>query len=77
MPHVKIVAFKTEEKKNNVKRRTQQLLTKFHLDAAIGNTLAGFGGDTNEIFLLTKRGKSTWKKGKKEELASVILDLLR
>jgi phosphopantothenoylcysteine decarboxylase / phosphopantothenate---cysteine ligase len=77
IPHAKIVAFKTEEKKKNVKRRTQQLLSKFHLDAAIGNTLAGFGGDTNEILLLTKRGKSTWKKGKKEELASVILDLLR
>jgi len=77
IPHAKIVAFKTEEKKKNVKRRTQQLLSKFRLDAAIGNTLAGFGGDTNEILLLTKRGKSTWKKGKKEELASVILDLLR
>ncbi|HWR62852.1 MAG TPA: bifunctional phosphopantothenoylcysteine decarboxylase/phosphopantothenate--cysteine ligase CoaBC [Candidatus Thermoplasmatota archaeon] len=77
IPHAKIVAFKTEEKKKNVTRRTQQLLTKFRLDAAIGNTLAGFGGDTNEILLLTKRGKSTWKKGKKEELASVILDLLR
>ncbi len=77
IPHAKIVAFKTEEKKKDVTRRTQQLLTKFRLDAAIGNTLAGFGGDSNEILLLTKRGKSTWKKGKKEELASVILDLLR
>jgi phosphopantothenoylcysteine decarboxylase / phosphopantothenate---cysteine ligase len=76
-PRAKIIAFKTEEKKQNVKRRTQQLLAKYHLDGAIGNTLAGFGGDTNEIFLLSKRGTGTWKKGKKEELASVILDLLR
>jgi phosphopantothenoylcysteine decarboxylase/phosphopantothenate--cysteine ligase len=76
-PHAKILAFKTEEKKKNVKRKTQQLLTRYHLDGAIGNTLAGFGGDYNEILLLSKKGKSTWKKGKKEELASVILDLLR
>jgi phosphopantothenoylcysteine synthetase/decarboxylase len=71
-----IIAFKTEEKKKNVKKRTQQLLKKYHLDAAVGNTLGGFGGADNEILLLTKKGKSVWKKGKKEELASVILDML-
>jgi phosphopantothenoylcysteine decarboxylase/phosphopantothenate--cysteine ligase len=77
LPHAKIIAFKTEEKKQNIRRKTQQLLTKYHLEAAIGNTLAGFGGDSNEILLLTKKRKSTWRKGKKEELASVILDLMR
>jgi phosphopantothenoylcysteine decarboxylase/phosphopantothenate--cysteine ligase len=77
LPHGKLIAFKTEEKKQNVKRKTQQLLTKYHLDGAIGNTLNGFAGDTNEILLVTKRGKSSWKKGKKEELASVILDMLQ
>lgn len=77
LPQAKIIAFKTEEKKQNVKRRTQQLLTKYHLYGAIGNTLAGFGGDTNEMFLLPKKGKGSWKKGKKEELASFILDMIR
>ncbi|HIH29637.1 MAG TPA: bifunctional phosphopantothenoylcysteine decarboxylase/phosphopantothenate--cysteine ligase CoaBC [Thermoplasmata archaeon] len=77
LPHAKIIAFKTEEKKQNIRRKTQQLLTKYHLEAAIGNTLSGFGGDSNEILLLTKKRKSTWRKGKKEELASVILDLMR
>jgi phosphopantothenoylcysteine decarboxylase/phosphopantothenate--cysteine ligase len=77
VPHTTIIAFKTEEKKINVKRRTQQLLKKYHLDGAVGNTLAGFGSPDNEILLLTKRGKSTWKKGKKEELASVILDMIK
>ena len=72
----KIIAFKTEEKKQNVRRRTRELLTKYHLDGAIGNTLDGFGGEVNEILLLTKKGKGVWKKGKKEELASDILDLL-
>jgi phosphopantothenoylcysteine decarboxylase/phosphopantothenate--cysteine ligase len=76
LPHVRLIAFKTEEKKGNVKRKTQQLLKKYHLDFAVGNTLAGFGAQENELFLLTKRGKSTWKKGKKEELASAILDMI-
>jgi phosphopantothenoylcysteine decarboxylase/phosphopantothenate--cysteine ligase len=77
IPHTKIIAFKTEEKKQNVARRTQQLMTKYQLHGAIGNTLAGFGAEYNEILLLTKKGKSIWKKGKKEELASAILDMLR
>jgi phosphopantothenoylcysteine decarboxylase/phosphopantothenate--cysteine ligase len=76
VPDATIIAFKTEEKKKNVKRKTQQLLIKYRLNGAIGNTLDGFGGDDNEILLLTKKRKSTWKKGKKEELASVILDML-
>jgi len=77
LPQGKIIAFKTEEQKKNILRRTRLLLSKYHLDGAIGNTLAGFGGEYNEILLLTKKGKSTWKKGKKEELASIILDMLR
>jgi phosphopantothenoylcysteine decarboxylase/phosphopantothenate--cysteine ligase len=77
VPHAKIIGFKTEEKKKNVNRKTQQLLTKYHLSGAVGNTLAGFGGQDNQILLCSKKGKSTWKKGKKEELASSILDMVR
>lgn len=76
-PDARVIAFKTEEKKTTVKRKTLELLKKHHLDGAVGNTLAGFGAQENEIILLTKKGKGTWKKGKKEELASVILDMLR
>jgi phosphopantothenoylcysteine decarboxylase/phosphopantothenate--cysteine ligase len=77
LPHAKVIAFKTEATKATVRRRTQRLLIQYHLDGAIGNTLAGFGTKDNEIFLLTKNGKSPWKKGKKEELASAILDMVR
>jgi phosphopantothenoylcysteine decarboxylase/phosphopantothenate--cysteine ligase len=76
LPHAKLIAFKTEEKRGNVKRKTQQLLKKYHLDLAVGNTLAGFSAQENELFLLTKKGKGIWKKGKKEELASAILDMV-
>jgi len=43
----------------------------------VGNTLAGFDAKDNEIFMFTKKGKSTWKKGKKEEIASFIIDMLK
>jgi phosphopantothenoylcysteine decarboxylase / phosphopantothenate---cysteine ligase len=76
-PDASIIAFKTEEKKTDVKRKTQQMLTKYRLSGAVGNTLAGFGGEKNEILLVSKKGSGIWKKGKKEELASVILDMLR
>jgi phosphopantothenoylcysteine synthetase/decarboxylase len=71
-----LIAYKAEEKKATVKRRTQQLLKKYHLDGAVGNTLAGFGARENEILLLTKKGKSMWTRGTKEELADAILDLV-
>ena len=77
VPHATIIAYKLEEKKIDVKRKTQQLLTKYHLDGAVGNTLAGFGAKDNEILMLTKKGKSTWTKGKKEEIASFILDMIK
>jgi phosphopantothenoylcysteine decarboxylase / phosphopantothenate---cysteine ligase len=76
-PKATIIAFKTEEKKINVRIKTQKLLMKHHLDGAVGNTLAGFGSKDNEILILTKKGISTWKKGKKEELASFILDMIK
>ena len=75
-PKARIIAFKTEEKKSNVQRKTLQLLTRHRLDGAVGNTLDGFGGDFNEIFLLSRKGKGIWKKGKKQEIARFILDLL-
>jgi phosphopantothenoylcysteine decarboxylase/phosphopantothenate--cysteine ligase len=75
-PEARLIAFKTEEKKTDVKRKTEELLRKYHLDGAVGNTLGGFGASQNEILLVPRKGRSTWKKGTKEELASVILDLL-
>jgi phosphopantothenoylcysteine decarboxylase/phosphopantothenate--cysteine ligase len=71
-----IIAFKAEEKKSSVKRKTQEMVRKYSLDGAVGNTIQGFGGRSNEILLFKKNGNVIWKKGKKEELASSILDLL-
>lgn len=75
--HARLVAFKAEEKKGDVKRKTQQLLKKYRLDGAVGNTLVAFGAKETEVFVLPRKGKSTWRKGKKEELACAILDLIK
>ena len=71
-----IIAFKAEEKKSTVKRKTQDMVRKYRLNGAVGNTIQGFGGESNEILLFKKGQNVVWKKGNKEELASSILDLL-
>jgi hypothetical protein len=40
----------------------------------IGNTIDAFAASDNEIFIRTTKGKETWKKGKKEDLADIIFD---
>jgi phosphopantothenoylcysteine decarboxylase/phosphopantothenate--cysteine ligase len=71
-----IIAFKAEEKKTTIERKSQEMVHKYRLDGVVGNTIKGFGRGSNEILLLKKSGNPLWKKGKKEELASSILDLL-
>jgi phosphopantothenoylcysteine decarboxylase/phosphopantothenate--cysteine ligase len=76
LPDTQLIAFKAEEKKANVKRKTAQLLKRHGLDGAVGNTITGFGREDNEVLLLYRNGKSVWKRGKKEMLASEILNML-
>ena len=76
-PKVKLIAFKVEQSKKTVEKKAFELLQKNKLDAAIGNTVSAFGKDENEIWIVDKRGKNLHKKGKKEELTNIILDLIR
>ncbi len=73
-PKSKIVAFKAEENKNNVKSKSIDLLKKNNLDYVIGNTISGFNSKTNEIWIIDKKGKTISKKGSKDNLADTILD---
>jgi phosphopantothenoylcysteine decarboxylase / phosphopantothenate---cysteine ligase len=73
-PQAKLVAFKAEEKRSTVKEKTRQLLKQYHLDGVIGNTIDAFAASDNEIFIRTTKGKETWMKGKKEDLADIIFD---
>ncbi len=76
-PKSKIIAFKVEESKKNLKEKSYQLLKKNQLDFVIANTISAFGKDENEILIINKKGESIHKKGKKEELADYILDMIR
>ena len=76
-PKSKIIAFKVEESKKNLKEKSYQLLKKNQLDIVIANTVSAFGKDENEILIINKKGESIHKKGKKEELADYILDRIR
>jgi len=52
-------------------------LKKNSLDFVIGNTISGFEGQENEIWIFDKNCKSIHKKGKKENLTNIILDLVK
>ncbi|RLF29586.1 MAG: bifunctional phosphopantothenoylcysteine decarboxylase/phosphopantothenate--cysteine ligase CoaBC [Thermoplasmata archaeon] len=72
-----IVAFKAEEKKHLLKEKAYNLLQKNQIDYVVGNTLSAFGSDKTEILIVDKKGKTIYKKGKKEEIADHILDTIK
>jgi len=76
-PKSKIIAFKLEEDKGNLKEKSYRLLTKNKLDFVIGNTISAFSKDVYEILIINKKGECKHQKGKKEELANYILDNLK
>ncbi len=76
-PKSKIIGFKVEDKKDKLPDKAINLLKKNSLDFVIGNTISGFDGQENEIWIFDKKGKSIHKKGKKENLTNIILDLVK
>jgi len=76
-PKSKIIAFKVEENKKDLKREALKLLIKNKLDAVVANTISAFGTDENEILIIDKKRKSITKKGRKEKLAEYILDTIK
>jgi phosphopantothenoylcysteine decarboxylase/phosphopantothenate--cysteine ligase len=77
IPDAKIIGFKVESKKNKLKEKAFELLKKNNLDFVVANTISGFGSDSNEIWILDRKGKVIHKKGTKDILADNILDAVR
>ena len=75
-PDAKIIGFKVEVQKKNIKQKASDLLKRNNLDFVIANTTVGFSGDKNEIWIVDKTEHDVHKKGKKEQLTNNILDLL-
>ena len=76
-PKSKIIAFKVEENKKDLKEKAIKLLLKNNLDVVVANTISAFGTDENEILIIDEKRESTIKKGRKEQLADYILDTLK
>lgn len=76
-PKSKIIGFKVEENKAVLKEKSMNLLNKNDLDFVVANLIYGFDIDQNDIWIFDKSRKSIHKKGKKEELAHYILDLIK
>jgi len=76
-PKSKIIGFKVEDKKEKLSDKAMSLLKNNNLDYVIGNTISGFESDENEIWIFDKTGKKVYKKGKKENLTNIVLDLIK
>ncbi len=76
-PKSKIIAFKLEENKKNLREKSSQLLKRHKIDFVIANTVSAFGKDENDILIINRNDECINKKGKKEDLAIFILDLIK
>ena len=76
-PDSKIIGFKVEESRDKLQEKAYRLLKKNNLDYVVAKTVSGFDSDDNEIWIIDKKGNSIHKKGKKEYLASRILDTVK
>ena len=76
-PRSKIIGFKVEESIKEIKEKAMNLLKKNDLDFVVANLISGFNVDENKIWILDKKGKFIHKKGKKDELADYILDMVK
>ena len=72
-----LIGFKVEDKKESLSKKAINLINNNQLDFVIGNTISGFEGKENEIWIFDKNKRSIHKKGKKENLTNVILDLIK
>jgi len=73
----KIIAFKLETKKENLKEKATKLLKQNNIDYVIGNTTKNLGKNENEIWIFSKNRKTIHRKDKKENLAGYILDIVK
>jgi len=76
-PKSKIIGFKVEEKKANLKEKAMNLLKKNDLTFVVANLIYGFNINQNEIWIFDKKGRAIHKKAKKDELADYILDIIK
>jgi len=76
-PKTKIIAYKLEPTKKNLKDKTTTLQRKYNLHLAIGNTIETLGKNENNIVIINSNGTSNNLSGTKNYLSNIILDTLK
>jgi phosphopantothenoylcysteine decarboxylase/phosphopantothenate--cysteine ligase len=71
-----IVGFKLEGNKNDLMKKSKELLKNCNLDYVIGNTISGISKDSNEIWIYNN-GNIIHKKDNKNNLAKFILQTIK
>lgn len=71
-----IVAFKLEEREELLEEKAREMIARDGVDIVIGNTVESLGKDTAKIWIIDKNGVLATAKGKKEEIAEKIIDLI-
>lgn len=72
-----IVAFKVEEKKDDILEKAAALMKSYDIDMVVGNTIQGFESEENDVWIIKNNESPTHVKGKKGAIAEKILDRLK
>jgi phosphopantothenoylcysteine decarboxylase/phosphopantothenate--cysteine ligase len=76
-PKTKIIAYKLEPTKKELKEKTTTLQKKYNLHLAIGNTIETLGKNENNIIIINSNGTPNNYSGTKDCLSNIILDTLK
>jgi phosphopantothenoylcysteine decarboxylase/phosphopantothenate--cysteine ligase len=71
-----VIAFKLEEKEESVVEKAKELIVKDGVNYVIGNTIESMGSKEAKIWIVGKEGLIKELRGKKEEIARDIIDLI-
>lgn len=75
-PKSKIIAFKVEADKKDLKDKAEKFLKRNDINCVIANTISAFGSNQNDIMIIPKKGKIIIKKDTKENLSDYILNMI-
>lgn len=71
-----VIAFKLEEREENVEKASLNLLEKDKVDYVVGNTVESIGKEDTKIWIYGKDGLIKKAQGKKEDVVKHIIDLI-
>ncbi len=71
-----LIVFKLEERKELIEEKARKMIEEGEADIVIGNTIESLGKDKTKIWIVDKNGVADTAEGRKEEVATKIIDLI-